>query len=773
MTCDDQRTTRLRTTRGEPPNFDATSAEKIATDEFGKSGTATELGGERDQNFKIDTEAGDAFLLKISSPADDESVLDLQTQAIQHIATTAPDLPVMEIVPNIDGDPWSSVTKSGKTYPVRMFTYCSGRIASPDELDMSDLFAYGATVARLGEALQGFFHPNAQYDIAWDLRHTGGLRGLLDSVKNPDRRALAERILDRYDGRVAPVFDSLRAQVIHNDAKPDNVLFGTDNRISGIIDFGDLTHTALVCDLAIVLADVLDRSDKPVKAAQAVTRGYVSVTPLDSTERKVLADLAAARLMMWGVIVAWRLDEHPEKTDHVASGVEDGWQLLQRLDDYGLDRLQRQLETAAYSKNVPYQQMSVSDLRSRRNEVLGRSPLHYDDPVKFDRGDGVWLIDSDGHRFLDSYNNVPVVGHSNTAVANAIGGQAHTAATNTRYLHEAPVDLAERLLETLPDELDHIIFVNTGSEANDVAWRLATVYTENDGGIVSQNAYHGITDSIAALSPARNDRPEHVQTVKPPVRTTAYEEDISDPVQSMERATRAMNNQNIGTAAFMFDSLFTSDGIYPPDPSLLQSQVKHVREAGGLVVADEVQAGHARTGDHFWGFQNADIVPDIVTMGKPMGNGHPVGAVATRSEIADRLYDQTKFFSTFSGNPVSCAAALAVLDEIEDRDLLAHTRTIGEELESGLRRIATTHDSVGAIRRQGLMIGVDIVDPSTGEPAEDLANAVVNRLRNRRVLIGLTGLNDSILKIRPPLIITQEHVDRLLESLDAVLTETS
>ncbi|MGM0606459.1 MAG: aminotransferase class III-fold pyridoxal phosphate-dependent enzyme [Halobacteriota archaeon] len=757
-----------------PPGFDATSAAKIAADEFGTSGSVTELGGERDQNFKIETEAGDAFVLKISSPADDESILDLQTQAIQHVAATAPELPVMEVVPTVDDDPWSAVTRAGTTHLVRLFAFRPGRIASGDELDDAALFDYGATAARLGEALQGFFHPDARYDILWDLRHAGSLRTLLDSVDDPDRRALADRILDRYDDRVAPVFASLRAQVIHNDLTLENVLFGTDDRISGIIDFGDLTHTALVCDLAMVLASVMHGRDDPVTAAQAVTRGYVSVTPLDTTERQVLADLVATRLLTWGVIVAWRLDEHPEKTDHTVGGVDDGWRLLRRLEAFGLDRVKRQLETAACSQNVPSQPISGSDLRARRTEVLGRSPLSYDTPVQFDRGDGVWLIDPDGNRFLDAYNNVQVVGHGNTAVADAIGGQVHTLATNTRYLHEAPVALAERLLETLPGALDHVMFVNSGSEANDVAWRLATAYTGNDGGVVSRHAYHGITDRTAALSPEiwpPNDRPEHVQTVTPPVSTIAIEDARPDPVSSMERATRALTDQGVGTAAFVFDSLFTSDGIHPPDPSLLQAQVERIREAGGLVVADEVQAGHARSGEHLWGFQTAGIVPDVVTMGKPMGNGHPVAAVVTRSEIADRLYDRTGFFSTFGGNPVSCAAALAVLDEIADRDLLSHTRTVGEALESGLRTIATTHETIGEVRRQGLLVGVELVNPKTGRPARDRTMAVVNGLRDRHVLLGWTGSDESVLKIRPPLIFSREHVDHLLQSLEAALIE--
>ncbi|WP_136715467.1 aminotransferase class III-fold pyridoxal phosphate-dependent enzyme [Halorientalis salina] len=762
----------------QPPTLDEQQAARIAEHEFGKEGTATEIGGERDQNFRIDVDDGEAYVLKISSPADDVESLDLQTEALHHVNRTDPDLPVMEPIPTVDGSFWTTIDV-GEAYHVRMFTHVSGRPVSGSDLDDEALYDYGAVVARLGKALRSFFHPNADYDILWDLQHTAELRSLLDSVTDPERRELAERILDRFDNRVAPVFDSLRAQVIHNDLTLDNVLLDESNQVSGIVDFGDLTHTALVSDLVMAIASVMYRRDDPIEAAQAVIRGYVSVTPLEAEEAKLLVDLVAARHLAWGVTVAWRIDEHPDKIDdHSAAGVDDGWALLRSLEDAGLNNVGRRLRTAALSSNVPYQQMERSELRSRRRAVLGESPLFYEDPVHVAGGEGVWLFDPDGRRYLDAYNNVQVVGHANPAVADAIGGQAHKLATHTRYLQEAPVTLAERILATMPDELNRVLFVNSGSEATDTAWRLAKTATGSNGAIVSENAYHGITDTITEQSPTiwpEDYCPEHVETVTPPVDERSHRSQAdTDPVESMTESVETLERQGSGTAAFMFDSLFTSDGIYPPDEDRLGGMIDRVREAGGLVIADEIQSGHGRCGSDLWGFQSADVVPDIVTLGKPMGNGHPVAAVVTRSDIASTLFDQTGFFSTFGGNPVSCAAALAVLDQIQENDLLPHVATVGEYLHTGLKELAAECELVGEVRQRGLMVGVELVtDQETWEPAPHQTKAVVNGLRQRRVLIGSTGEHDNVLKIRPPLVFEKEHADLLLEALHEVLAEQS
>lgn len=408
--------------------------------------------------------------------------------------------------------------------------------------------------------------------------------------------------------------------------------------------------------------------------------------------------------------------------------------------------------------------------------------------MHFVNGEGVWLFDPSGERYLDAYNNVQVVGHGHPGIAASIGNQARTLVTNTRYLHESVVELSERILETMPDEFDRVFLVNSGSEANDLAWRLATAATGRGGAVVSEYAYYGITDATVALSPdiwPGDSGPAHVETVPPPVdRSLQGRAAAADPVGEMTEAVTWLEERGPGTAAFVFDSMFTSDGILPPDGERLRGMADLIHDAGGLVVADEVQSGHGRTGSNMWGFQSAGVVPDIVTMGKPMGNGHPVAAVVTRSDVASSVMNRTGMFSTFGGNPVSSVAALAVLDAIEEEGILEHTRDVGEYLHTGLAGLATDHDLVGEVRRRGLMIGAelgldpypDAASPSptiTAFHVPDRAESLQRTLHERHDVTLATGLADhadEILRVgHMGYNADVEKVDRTMDTLAEVL----
>ena len=297
---------------------------------------------------------------------------------------------------------------------------------------------------------------------------------------------------------------------------------------------------------------------------------------------------------------------------------------------------------------------------------------------------------ADGRRYLDAYNNVPVVGHAHPRVVDAIARQAATLNTNTRYLHEHVVELAERLVATMPDGLDTVLFVNSGSEANDLAWRLATTVTGADAGIATSWSYHGVTDAVADFSTSewpRGEQPARVEAYPAPDTYRGRYADASDPASvgraEISEAVARLAERGRRPAAIFVDSTFTSDGIFVPEPAVVSEIVAAAQDAGALFVADEVQSGYGRTGE-LWGFTRWGVTPDIVTLGKPMGNGHPIAAVITRSEIVDRFGAQTTFFSTFGGNPVACAAALAVLDVLEDEQLVANAATVGESLRSQL-----------------------------------------------------------------------------------------
>ena len=407
-------------------------------------------------------------------------------------------------------------------------------------------------------------------------------------------------------------------------------------------------------------------------------------------------------------------------------------------------------------------------LLARRARVLAPTyRLFYDQPLQIVRAEGLWMYDDSGQRYLDAYNNVPVVGHCHPQVVEALTRQARTLNTHTRYLAEQPLQLAEELLATLPRELDSVIFTCTGSEANDLAVRISKTVTGGSGFIVTEFAYHGATDVIAGMSP-EDGRPlgPGVYTVAAPLgadRAAAFGERVG-------RCLERMQADGVRLAAMLVDTIFSSDGVVADPRGFLADAVRKVHEAGGLFIADEVQAGFGRLGEAMWGFARHGIVPDLVTMGKPMGNGHPVAAVVGRAGVFAAFAKGGSYFNTYGGNSVSCATALAVLQVIRDENLLENARRSGEHLMRGLRGLAQRHTAIREVRGAGLFIGVEIgANAASGRSGGAETRRVVNGLCRRGVLVGSTGRDGNVLKIRSPLTLELQHADLLLEALDQTL----
>lgn len=413
------------------------------------------------------------------------------------------------------------------------------------------------------------------------------------------------------------------------------------------------------------------------------------------------------------------------------------------------------------------------DLLARRARLLGPAyRLFYEQPLQLVRGEGVWLFDADGRRYLDAYNNVAAVGHCHPQVVQAIATQAAVLNTHTRYLHTGVLDYAERLLATMPPALGHAMFTCSGSEANDLALRIARTHTGAQGLIVTRWAYHGVTAAIAEASPslgAGMRLGDAVRTVELPLHAPPGQ--VGPLFAAGVRAAIAdLQAHGLAPAALLLDTVFSSDGVLTDPPGFLTEAVAAVRAAGGVLVADEVQAGFGRSGDAFWGFARHGLVPEIVSMGKPMGNGHPVAGIAVQPGVLAAFGAQCRYFNTFGGNPVAMAAAGAVLDVIEQQGLQANAQRVGALLREGLRGLATRHRCIGAVRGAGLFIALDLVQPDgSGAPDAALTLRVVNGLRQRGVLLSSTGQQASALKIRPPLVFQPEHAALLVDALDGVL----
>ena len=770
-----------------PPPFTAAQACEIGRAAFDiEAVSAHSLGSERDQAFLL---AGGsraaAAVLKISNPAEDTAVLDMEALAAAHAARFDPGLTIAQPLqrapaqgsrPGPDGDPAACRVRwehNGTGYWVRAYDVLPGR-SRLDPVTLSDaaLTAWGETAARLGVALRGFIHPRAIRRLPWDVHHAADTRPMITSIQDAAARAAVSAVLDRFDAAVAPRWGLLRAQVIHSDLTADNVLASDDGLITGIVDFGDMTYTALIADLASVLDSMAGGRDQDemFRVARLVIDGYERVLPLEPLELELIAELWAARAAATVAIGSWRAAAGLEEASFAQRFEDSALNMIDNLLSAGWERAARRLGAT----EAVAQPQRTGALSARRDAVFGPAmePLSYDEPIEVASASGVWMTGSDGRRYLDMYNNVVCVGHAHPRVTSAVGRQWRALNTNLRYLHASAIELAERLVATCPPGLDTVLFVNSGSEANDLAWRLACQHTGHSGGLCTQFAYHGITAAMADLSPevlpGAQTRP-HVETWSPPDSYRGLHQGTAGFAAALDR----LASRGIAPAAAILDGVLQSDGIYDLDASYVRELVRLTHQAGGLWIADEVQGGHGRTGAAMWSFQRFGIVPDFLTLGKPMGNGQPVGAVITRRELVERFARDTVFFSTFAGNQVSMAAAHAVLDVLADERVLPRTRAAGESLRAAVRAATDSDSRVGDIRGIGLANAIEIVtDRESQTPDPAAASEVKNALRRRNVLVGTTGRAGNVIKVRPPLAFTASLVPVFVRALTESLRES-
>jgi 4-aminobutyrate aminotransferase-like enzyme len=416
----------------------------------------------------------------------------------------------------------------------------------------------------------------------------------------------------------------------------------------------------------------------------------------------------------------------------------------------------------------------VAALIERRERTFGAaSVLFYRQPLRIVRAEGAYIYAADGRRYLDFYNNVPSVGHCHPVVVEAVSKQLAALNIHARYLHETVHDYAEKLLTTFPRELSNIVFTCTGSESNDLALRVARKVSGGTGFIVTEAAYHGNTAAVTEISPSSyktGTLPPHVLTIPPP-DPRRFRGDLGKGfAQAVRSAIAAMTADGIRPAALIVDTIFSSDGVFADPPGFLAEAVENVRKAGGLFIADEVQPGFGRTGAGLWGFARHGVVPDIVTMGKPMGNGYPVAGLVTRPELLAAFAEEFGYFNTFAASPAAAAAGLAVLAVIEQDNLIENAATIGGHLRHRLLELSKRYPVVSAVRGAGLYIGVEFSRGDRERPAPDIVSALIDGLYDRGILIGAAGPYGNTLKVRPPLCVTATNADELVDGMAEILS---
>jgi 4-aminobutyrate aminotransferase-like enzyme len=415
--------------------------------------------------------------------------------------------------------------------------------------------------------------------------------------------------------------------------------------------------------------------------------------------------------------------------------------------------------------------MSTSTLVERRNRFLGSgAALFYDEPLHIVRGEGVWLHDPQGRRYMDMYNNVPCVGHANPRVVAAMQEQAGTLNVHSRYLHEGIVDFAQRLVGLHHARIESVVFACSGTEANEVAMTMARVATQGEGFICTDAAYHGNSQQVGALThvPVDQTRNKHIRSIpypqmyRPP-REGATEAQLRDLyLDCVREAIEGFRRDGVPLAGMLVCPLLANEGLPNIPAGFMAAATTLVRDAGGLVIADEVQAGYCRSGQ-WWGYDVVGLVPDIVTMGKPMGNGLPLSAAAASRELVEGYRARSRYFNTFASSPLQAAVGMAVIDEIEQRQLAASAKQVGEHLCQALTEATRDCPSVGDVRGRGLFIGIECVKAGASAAADrDGAVRIVNAMKDAGFLMSNAGALGNVVKIRPPLVFERAHADEFL-----------
>ncbi len=736
--------------------------ENVLAQLYGLTGKVSPLAGEYDDNFHLETANGQEFLLKISHSKEEQANVMMQNAVLEHLGAQAQSFYYPHLQATINQEWIGHATLDHSQRMLRVFTYLPDKlmaeIKQPSQALIENL---GIQLAHLTLALQGLQHETAKRYSQWDLKQALWMQAQLTQIENVKDREYAAACLKIFASEVRPVLPFLRQSIIHGDINNYNVMVAADGEtVSGFIDFGDVVETATICELAIALAYVMLDKPDPIASAMQMIKAYHRAYPLQENEIDILFHLICIRLCMTVVVAAIRKKEE-ENQAYLTISEKPAWDLLKKL--CAMDAM---LVTAGIREVCQLPSSNQENIYAARKKWLGRNlKLAYEKPLHLVRGLGPYLFDEEGRRYVDCVNNVAHVGHCHPKVVAAGQEQMARLNTNTRYLHENLSHYAERLVATLPAPLEVCFFVCSGSEANELALRMAETHSKGSHFLVIDHAYHGNTSRLIDLSPYKFNGPGGRR--KPDYVAVLPMLHEGEDLASLDLKLAEID---ANLAAFIGESLISCGGQVILPAQYLQHVYKAVRQAGGACIADEVQVGLGRVGSHFWGFETQGVVPDIVTIGKPLGNGYPMAAVVTTREIAESFNNGMEYFNTFGGNPVACAIGLAVLDVLAEENLQANAFTVGNYFKSQLEHLKEEYACVHAVRGMGLFLGIELllVD-QVPEETRRLSAKIVNQMKERGVLLSADGPLGNVIKIKPPLVFSREDADVVVGNLREVL----
>lgn len=675
------------------------------------------------------------------------------------------------------------VARDGQSGPVtvdengrlaRLLSFVDGKFLDELEPEFSLFESLGKMIAAIDHGLMNVRVAAVEARrLDWDLQHYRLNLSYLEFIESPQKRKLIEYFFLQAADVVDPKVDGLRRTIIHGDAHLSNVL-AKDGRVSGFIDFSDISYSPLINDLAVSLTYVLFLKKNGLALAKAVVEGYASVLPLSEEEIELLYYLIGIRA---AVSVCHSAEAKTRKPNdpYITVSEKDAWDLLHRLTETNPLWLEDHFRQAA-GFETKLLDSTDADV-ARRNKHTSRAlSVTFSKPVKMERAAFQYMFDSLGNSYLDCYNNIPQVGHCHPRVVEAGRRAMARLNTNARYLNDTFNYYSENLIARFPRRLNKVFFVNSGSAATDLALRLAMTHTGKRGVLVMEHGYHGNTRLGIDVSHYKYNRKGGTGRVdgivEAPIPDT-YKGTHQDHDAGARYANEALERvAGAEIAAFLAEPVIGCGGQVPLAQGYLKTMYPGIRQMGGVCISDEVQTGFGRLGKYFWGFEMHGVEPDIVILGKPMGNGHPVAAVVTTDEIAKSFETGMEFFSSFGGNPVSMAIAQAVLDVLDEEELPENADAVGGYLLNCLKDIVGNYESAGDARGVGLFLGFELIkngDPNA--PNTGLATLVKDRLREDGILIGSDGPFENVIKIKPPLCFTKENADRLADEIESIIGE--
>ncbi|MBW1297877.1 aminotransferase class III-fold pyridoxal phosphate-dependent enzyme [Aquimarina litoralis] len=709
------------------------------------------------------TYAYDKELLAILE-AENEILLDLQEQG-----NNAFPIPICFA----DNSYIKVIEIGGNLSICRMLSFLEGKFVGDIEPTKELSYGIGAFMASMNNKLRGIeSYVLKSRTWEWDLQYFPLNKKYLQYISDPHNRNIVRYFFMQYEENVVPLLSELRKQIIHNDANEWNIL--TDNnKVSGIIDFGDIAYSHLINELAIAITYGCYDKEDPLDWALTIIKGYHDILPLEEKEVSVLYYLVAARLCTSVCNSAYAKKMDPDNT-YATVSEKYAWNMLHkwlRINPIHAENVFRE------AIGLPiFKVQEVTEEINRRHQYI--SPvlsLSYEDPIFMERSAFQYMYDKEGNTFLDAYNNIPHVGHSHPKVVEAGQQQMAKLNTNTRYLFDVLPTYAEKLLSKFPESLDRVFFVNSGSAASDLAIRMAHAHTKHKKIMVMEHGYHGNTQVSIDISDYKFNNPKgdgqkgHILKTSIPDTYRGKHKDDNAGKLYAEEAVAQIKNSDHPIAAFIAEPIVGCGGQVPLAAGYLEKVYPEIRQQGGVCISDEVQTGFGRLGNHFWGFEMQEVIPDIVIIGKPIANGHPMGAVITTSAIAESFGKGVEFFSSFGGNPVSCAVALSVLETIEEEKLQENAKEVGVYYKSLLQGLQDKYNCIGDVRGSGLFLGVEIIKEGSQETNRELAHYIKNELRNKFILISTDGPDDSVLKTKPPLCFTKNNAKEVVDTMDEIL----